>query len=357
MRYPSVTVAAAISALLAAGTAVAQDEERKLYIFNWSQYMDPEIIEQFEAEYDVDVVENFFNSNAEMFSKMQAGGASQYDVVMPSNYFIPRLVDSGLIQPLDHSQIPNMDNLSPKFRDPSYDPGNEYSAAYQWGTTGIVYRTDTIPDAPESWSILFDPELNPNQPFALMGGEGNPTVASACAYLGHGYRCTDREQWTEAARLLLETKRRDNFSGFEDGTPQLQQIARGVIHAGMTYNGDYVYYRSEDPEAYANTSYIIPEEGAEIWVDNMVIPSEAPNPELAHTFINYILDAEIGAQLSNWTYYSSPNRAALPMLEPLLQEPPSTPTEEEMARLEFIPILQGEDLRVFQQIWSEVLSR
>lgn len=356
MRHPSLSIAAAL-AVFVTGGAAAQDGERKLYIFNWSQYMDPEIIEQFEDAHDVDVVENFFNSNAEMFSKLQAGGASQYDVVMPSNYFIPRMADSGLLQPLDHAQIPNIDHLAPRFRDPSYDPGNAYSVAYQWGTTGIVYRTDTIADAPESWSILFDPEVNPNQPFALMGGEGNPTVAAACAYLGHGYHCTERDQWTEAARLLLETKGRGNFSGFEDGTPQLQQLARGVIHAGMTYNGDYVFYRSEDPEAYANTAYIIPEEGAEIWVDSMVIPAGAPNPELAHTFINYILDAEIGARLSNWTYYSSPNAAAQPMLEPLLRQPPSTPTDEEMARLEFIPILKGEDLRVFQQIWSEVLSR
>lgn len=354
MRHPSVAVAAALAL---SASAAAQDNERKLYLFNWSQYMDPAIIEQFERTHDVEVIENYFNSNAEMFSKLQAGGVSQYDVVVPSNYFVPRMADSGLLQPLEHARIPNLENLSPQFRDPSYDPGNEYSVAYQWGTTGIVYRTDTIPEAPESWSILFDPEVNPRQPFALIGGEGNPTVAAACAYLGHGYRCTEHEQWTEAARLLLETKKRDNFSGFEDGTPQLQQLARGVIHAGMSYNGDYVFYRSEDPEAYENTAFVVPEEGAEIWVDNMVIPAEAPNPELAHTFINYILDARIGARLSNWTYYSSPNEAALPMLDPLLQEPPSTPTDDQMARLAFIPVLKGEDLRVFQQLWSEVLSR
>jgi spermidine/putrescine transport system substrate-binding protein len=339
-----------------AGTAAAQ-EQRKLYLFNWSQYMDPEIISQFEEKFDVDVVENFFNSNAEMFAKLRAGGASQYDVVMPSNYFIPRLAETGLIQPLDHSKIPNIDNLMPKFRDPSYDPGNKFSVAYQWGTTGLIYRTDTIPDAPNSWAILFDPEVNPTYPFALMGGEGAPTMGAACAYLGAGYDCTDVEAWKEAGRLLIETKNRPNFNGFVDGTPVLQQVARGVVHAGMTYNGDYVYYRSEDPEAYANTDYIIPKEGAEIWVDNMVIPSGAPNPDLAHAFINYILDAEIGAQLSNWTYYSTPNEAAVPMLEPILQEPPSTPTPEQMARLEFSPVLEGEKLQIFQQIWSEVLAR
>lgn len=356
MRTIMKSLATSLLAVIALGATSAHAQGKTLYIFNWSQYMDPEIIEQFEKEHDVKVVENYYNSLPEMFSKLRAGGVSQYDIIVPSNYFIPRLIETGMVQELDHSKLPNLDNLLPTFKDPSYDPGNKYSAAYQWGTTGLIYNSESLGDVPNSWAIMFDEEVNSEYPFALIG-DGQVTMGVACAYLGHGYRCTNRDQWEEAAQLVLQTKGRDNFSGFNDGTPQLQQIVQGVIHAGMSYNGDYLFYKAEDPEAYENIEFTIPEEGAELWVDSMMIPAEAPNPDLAHKFINYILSAEIGAQLSNWTWYSSPNEAAQPMLDEELRQPPATPTDAQMERVHFTPSLKGEDLQVFQQLWTEVQSR
>jgi spermidine/putrescine transport system substrate-binding protein len=357
MKAITRTLALALLAIATLGAGNAQAEENKtLYIFNWSQYMDPELIEAFEQKHDVKVVRNFYNSLPEMFSKLRAGGDSQYDIIVPSNYFVPRLIETGLVQKLDHSKIPNLENLHPKFKDPSFDSGNQYSAAYQWGTTGLIYNSKTLDEAPNSWSILFDDAVNSKYPFAMIS-DGQVDMATACAYLGYDYRCTDQAQWKEAARLILDTKNRENFSGFNDGTPQLQQIAQGVIHAGMTYNGDYLFYKSEDPEAYKNIEFTIPKEGAELWVDSMMIPAEAPNPDLAHKFINFILDAEIGARLSNWTFYSSPNEAAQPKLDPALQEPPATPTQQQMERLSFTPSLSGEKLQSFQQLWTDVQSR
>jgi len=347
---------AALVLSLAAAPAVAQFEGETLYLFNWSQYMDPSIIEAFEAAHQVEVVENYFNSNGEMFAKLQAGGVSQYDVIVPSNYFVPRLIDSGLVQPLDHDKLSNLDNLLDKFIDPAFDPGNRYSAAYQWGTTGLVYNKAALGEVPATWGVLFDPALNPDQPFAVAE-DSQVALGAACAYQGADYDCTGRDALEAAAREVLAAKQRDNFAGFIQGTPVLQQLVRGSVAAGMTYNGDYLFYKSEDPEGFADIEYVIPEEGAEIWVDNMMIPAEAPNPALAHAFIDFILDAEVGAQLSNWNYYSSPNEAALPMLEPILQEPPITPTDEEMAVLRFIPSLKGDDLQFVQQLWREVESR
>lgn len=357
MRPMIRTVSISLLALITlGGFASAQAEDKTLYIFNWSQYMDPEIIKKFENKHDVKVVENYYNSLPEMFSKLRSGGKSQYDIIVPSNYFVPRLVETGIVQELDHSKIPNLENLHPKFKDPSFDPGNKYTAAYQWGTTGLIYNSESLGDVPNSWGILLDPEVNSEYPFAMIS-DGQVSMSVTCAYLGFGYRCQDTQQWEKAAKRILETKNRDNFSGFNDGTPQLQQIAQGVIHAGMSYNGDYLFYKSEDPEAYENIEFTIPKEGAELWVDSMMIPSEAPNPDLAHKFINFILDAEIGAQLSNWTFYSSPNEAARPMLDPMLQEPPATPTDEEMKRLHFTPSLKGDKLQTFQQLWTDVQSR
>ncbi len=340
--------------VLSASPAIAQQDQ--LYLFNWSQYMDPSIIEAFEAEYDVEVVENYFNSNGEMFSKLQAGGVSQYDVIVPSNYYVPRLIAADLVQPLDHSQLPNLGNLMDAFIDPAYDPDNTYSAAYQWGTTGLVYDRDALGEQPASWDVIFDSEVNPDAPFAVPE-DGQVTLGAACAWLGHGYDCTGRDQLEEAARLVLATKERSNFAGFVQGTPVLQQLVRGSVSAGVTYNGDYIFFKSEDPEGFEAIEFVIPEEGAEIWVDTMMIPADAPNPELAHAFINFILDAEVGAQLSNWNYYSSPNEAALPMLDEVLQNPPVNPSEADMEALRFTPSLMGDDLQFLQQLWREVQAR
>lgn len=354
MTINKTALALSVGAALLAGSVQAQ--ENKLYLFNWTEYMDPEIIEAFEEKYDVEVVQNYFNSLPEMLSKLQAGGVSQYDIIVPSNYYVPRLIETGLVQKLDKAKLPNFANVMEQFQDPVFDPGAEYTAPYQWGTTGVVYNTETFPDAPKSWSLLFDPEVNPDHPFALMG-DGQVSLGGACAYLGHGYDCTDPEGWKEAARLLIETKGRDTFSGFTDGTPALQQLARGVTHIGLSYNGDYLFFKDEDPESFETLDFMIPDEGAEMWVDSMMITSEAPNADMAHKFIDFILDAEVGAQLSNYNYYASPNAAAEPYLDEVLTVPPVQPNEDDMARLRFTPSLEGESLQIFQQLWSEVQSR
>ncbi|MAM59543.1 MAG: ABC transporter substrate-binding protein [Salinicola sp.] len=347
-------ITAAFCSLLLVSQAQAADD--KLYLFNWTEYMDPGIITAFEQKYDVEVVQNYYNSLPEMFAKLNAGGASQYDIIVPSNYYVPRLIQTGLVQKLDRSKLPNFANVKAQFQDPSFDPGSTYSAPYQWGTTGIVYNTDTFPDAPRSWSLMFDPEVNADYPFAIMG-DGQVAMGAACASLGKAYDCDDLDSWRDAAKLMIETKHRDNFSGFSDGTPALQQLARGVTHVGMSYNGDYLLYKSEDPETFAHLDFMIPKEGAEMWVDSMMIPSQAPHPDLAHKFIDFILDAKIGAQLSNYNYYASPNAAAEPYLEEALRQPPAQPTDEEMKVLRFTPSLEGEKLQTFQQLWSEVQAR
>ncbi|WP_027350064.1 ABC transporter substrate-binding protein [Halotalea alkalilenta] len=349
----SSSLIAGLGALLLVTQAQAQET---LYLFNWSEYMDPEIIQQFEQRYDVKVVQSYYGSLGEMFSRLQSGGTSQFDIIVPSNYYVPRLIGAGLVQPLDKSKLSNAGNVMEQFADPSFDPGLEYSIPYQWGTTGIVYDTTAFPDAKPSWSLLFDPEVNPTQPFAIQQ-DGQVMIGAACAYLGKGGDCTSLDDWRAAAQLVLETRQRSNFSGFVDGTPVLQQVARGTVKAGITYNGDFLLKKDEDPEGFANLAFMLPEEGAEMWVDSMMIPKNAPHPELAHKFIDFIMEPEIGAQLSNYNQYSSPNQAAEPLLDDALREPPSLPTDEQMAHLYFSPSLEGAQLQQFQQLWNEVRSR
>lgn len=351
-----VSLCACLLALLIAAAPATADQTKKLYLFNWSQYMNPAIIDAFEHKYDVKVVRAFYGSNPEMFAKLRAGGEYQYDVIFPSNYYVPRLIETGLIQPLNKDLIPNYDNLMAKFQDPSYDPGGTYTAAYQWGTTGIAYNTEDLPDVPESWALLFDPEINSRYPFAMIT-DAQVLFGAACAYQGHGYACLGKKNWKQAAQLILKTKQRPNFAGFVNGTPVLRRLARGSVSVGMTFSGDYLFFKKRNPEAYANIEFFVPKEGSELWVDVMAIPAHAPHPKLANKFINFILNPKIGAKLSNWNAYASPNKAARPYLNEALTKPPILPTDAKMKKLHFTPAIKGEQLQYVQQLWTAVLSR
>lgn len=348
--------AAMLACALFMATPALAAKADTLYLFSWSQYMNPALITAFEKKYDVKVVQSYYESMPDMFAKLQAGGASQYDVIVPSNYYVPRLIATKLIQPLDKSEIPNFDNIGKRFQNPAYDPGSRYTAPYQWGDTGIAYNSARLGDAPESWKILLDPKTNAQYPFSL-GSDAQVVFGSACAYLGKPYDCTGRDAWKAAAKLVLATKQRSNFASFDDGTPTLRQLARGNIVAGMTFNGDFTQYKADNPEAFKDMKFIVPKEGAELWVDTMAIPARAPHPKLAHEFINFILDAKNGAKLSNYTDYATPNAAARPYLKPALQQPPAQPTPEQMKRLHFTPSLKGDQLQFVQQLWTEVQSR
>lgn len=332
----------------------ASAQTKTLNLFIWSSYIDPNLLKAFEKQCNCKVVETDYASNAEMSAKLKAGGDSQYDVVVPSSYYVPELAAEGLIQPIDHSKIPNFKNLYPKFQNPSYDPHDKYSIPYQTGTTGIVYDPSKIKNPPHTWAALYDPKVNPNYPFVIPKGEGRDQIASACAYLGYGFTCNKKSQWIAAAKLLIKTKHRKNFAGFVDETPARDEMKHGLIAISMAYNGDIGQCYADG--SCKNLKYFLPTDGTEQWVDTMAIPAHAPNPQLALEFINFILNAKNGADLSNWNQYSTPNEAAVPMLQPILKTPMFSPTAEQEKYLYFLPPLKGAQYKLFNQIWTSVLQ-
>lgn len=352
LQWVAIAVLGLSGALAAHAPARAQRPTLNLFI--WSQYIDPALEQKFEKLCSCKVVETDYESNAEMAAKLQAGGDSQYDVVVPSSYYVPELADEGLIQPIDHSQVPNFKNLAAKFQDPTYDPGDKYSIPYQWGTTGIVYNPAKIANPGDSWAILFDPKMNPNEPFVLPKGEGRDQIGAACAYLGYGFNCSKESQWLAAAKLIESVKKRPNFAGFVDETPALDQMKSGLISVSMAYNGDVA-------ECYADGScaklkYFLPKDGSEIWVDTMAIPAHAPHPKLALEFINFILNADNGADLSNFNEYASPNAASQKQLTGLMNTVLIVPTDAKMQHLQFLAPLRGKQYKLFNQIWTSVLQ-
>lgn len=325
-----------------------------LALYNWSDYMDPELISKFEEEHGVSVSQDEFPSNEELLARIQAGD-SGYDVIVPSDYMVEVMIGLDLLMPLDHEAVPNIENLGDFFTEVPYDAGNEYSAPFQWGTTGLGVNVDRITEAlgeeevPNTWGLVFDPEMASQFGGSIsMLDDAREAIGAALLYLGYEVNTTDEGEIQEARDLIREA--RGNIATFTSlGYDGL--LASGETVIGHGYSGDLLL-AIEDSEA-GQLEYIIPDEGAVVWVDNMAIPADAPHPCTAHAFIDFILDAENGAQLSNWTWYASPNEAAEEMID---EEVKSVyPQEETLQELSFIEDV-GEATPLYERAFTEAKS-
>jgi spermidine/putrescine-binding protein len=305
-----------------------------LLLYNWSEYMDPDLLVAFGEEYGISATEDTFTSNEALIAQIRAGGAD-YDVIIPSDYMVEIMIEEGLLLELDHDAIPNRENVADEFTDPPYDPGLVHSMPYQWGTTGIGVDLEAVGDDPEpTWGWLFDPEMAGELPGRIsILDDPREGMAAALYYLGYDPNTQDEDELQEAADLVEEagawtvTYTSDQYS---------ELLLTGETVVGHGYSGTFLdsFYGAEDPERYA---YLIPEEGATIWTDNMAILADSDSPCTAHTFIDFILDAENGAQLTNWTYYASPNAAAEEFIdEEVTGDPAIYPEEDVRQNLYFL---------------------
>jgi spermidine/putrescine transport system substrate-binding protein len=337
-----------ISIVLLFGWCITSRAAQQLNIFIWSEYLSAEVVAAFEQRFDCKVVVDNYESSEGMLAKIQAGGADLYDLVVPSDEALGVLAGQGMLAPLDQSKIPNLKNLEARFRNLPYDPGNKFSVAFQWGTFGIYARKN--PDAPleESWAIFFDPKKQPG-PLMLID---SPTdlIRAALLYKGHDFNSTNPQHLKEVRDLLIATKKR--ALGFSNTVGGRASVLNKSARAAMIYSGEAARGMQDDSETY----YFIPREGSLIWVDNMVIPKKAPHRELAHKFINYILEPEVGAKISNTYHYATPNREAKKFIKPeLLTNTVIYPADETFQRLEYARHL-GRDSRLHDQLWTSIKS-
>jgi spermidine/putrescine transport system substrate-binding protein len=317
-----------------------------LLFYNWSDYMDPDLLDAFAEEYGVSVVEDFYPSNEDMFARVTAGGA-QYDVIVPSDYMVEIMIEEELLLPLDHALIPNIGNVDDQFATPPYDPGLDYSVPYQWGTTGLGVNVGLLGDVEPSWALVFDPEVAGALPGRVsLLDDPRETIGAALYYLGYDPNTTSEDELAEAADVI--TASRDWIAAF-DSDLFSDLLLAGEVVVAHGYSGNFLDSFGDD-EDYA---YLIPEEGATIWTDNLAILADAPHPCTAHTFIDFILDAENGAALTNWTYYASPNAAAAVYIEPeILEDDAIYPPDEVLDDLYFL-----EDTGDFEINFSDYFIR
>jgi spermidine/putrescine transport system substrate-binding protein len=287
-------------------------EEKQLNFYNWSEYVAKSTIPDFQKQTGIKVTQDFFSSNEELLAKLQAGGTG-YDVIVPSDYMVSIMIKSDILEPLDMSKIPNFKNVGKNYKGLSYDPDNKYSLPYQWGTTGILYNKKVLGKLESSWEPMWDPS---NKGKIGMLNDERETPGAALYKLGYSVNSRDKKQLDEAEAELKMQK--PLLRGYFDSTQNRPSVINGDLLLGHVFSGDAFLALSQDDDL----DYIIPDPAATRWTDNMAIPKGAEHPDNAHKFINYILGAKTGATLSNYTYYNTPNEAALPMIDASLKKLP-----------------------------------
>ncbi|MEI6892299.1 MAG: spermidine/putrescine ABC transporter substrate-binding protein [Pontiella sp.] len=328
-------------------SAVAKEE---LNIYIWTEYSDPALTQAFEEKYDCKIIESNYENSEEMVAKLQAGGLSQYDLVFPSDSIVPSMIHLDLLEALDHSKIPNLKNLTDTFASPSFDEGNKYSAAYQWGTVGLIYDTQKFEEPIDSWKAILDADTGTR--FSLFDSEREMT-GIALTYLGYSMNTINKKELMEAADLLIKAKKKKGYAGFDANVGGFSKVAAGMLDMSFCYSGDAFSNMADNP----TLQYVIPKEGTLVWCDSMCIPRKAPNKELAYKYINFILDAKNGAQLSNYIAFATPNKASLPMIDKKLLENPSIyPDEETEKKLEFI-LDAGANTALYGELWKMIKTR
>lgn len=294
-------------------------EGQTLSIFNWSTYIAEDTIPNFEEACGVTVEYSIFDSSEQALAVLRSGNPG-YDILMPSDYTVATMISEDLLQPINYDLVPNVANVDDAFIDPPFDPENTYSLPYQWGTIGIGYRTEAFPDGITSWNDFFQHD----GPVSWLE-DPRSTIGLGLNMLGYDPNSADEGEIEEAAEFLMENGGNVVAVAADDGQALLE---RGDVDAAIEYNGD-IYQVIYDCEC-EDFAYVIPEEGAVIWTDNMVIPADAPNAELAMVFMDYILDPQVSADLSNYIAYGSPNKVSIEeglIDEELLTDPGIYPTD------------------------------
>ena len=347
---------------LATAPAIAQEADKVVNVFNWSDYIDEEILAEFEAETGIKVVYDVFDSNDILETKLLAG-SSGYDVVVPTGGFLQRQIQAGVFQKLDKSRLSNIGNMWDKIaaRTAMYDPGNEYSVNYMWGTTGIGYNVDAVKqrlgvEAVDSWSVIFDPEQIAK--FADCGvhilDAPDEVIPAALNYMGKDPNSKDTAEIEEAGALI--EKIRPYVKSF-DSSPYINALADGDACLAVGWSGDVLQARDRASEANngVTVEYVIPKEGALMWFDQLAIPADAPHPQNAHMFVDYIMRAEVAAKASNYVYYANGNLASQSLLnEDVIGDPAIYPTAAAVEHLYVTTPYGPKEQRVVTRLWTKI---
>lgn len=333
----------------AAPSAGGEITSTQLNLYGWSEYVPQQVLDDFTAKYGIKVNYDTYSSNEEMLAKLQAG-ASGYDVVIPSDYTVVIMLKQDMLLPIDLGKIPNFKNVDGRFRDQYYDPGNKYTVPYQWGTTALAYHKTNAPLEPTKWADLWDPSFE-NQLVLLDDSREVPGMA--LQVLGFDKNSTNPDELEQAKQKLIDLK--PNILLFNSDDPETALIT-GEASAGLVFNGNAALGHAEDE----NILYICPEEGCGLWFDNLAIPKDAPHPDAAMAFMDFILDPAESALITKEFPYSTPNAATLDYLkandvalyDSYMGYAATNPSEDFLSRTTAIKDV-GDATGLYDQLWTD----
>lgn len=362
MRFKSLLITTAAAAIMSAGAAHA---EGVVKIFNWSDYIDESILEEFTAETGIEVVYDVFDSNEILETRLLAGSTG-YDLVVPTGTFMANQIQAGVFQPLNKDALSNLGNMDPAIEErlSLYDPGNEYAINYMWGTTGIGINVDMVKerlgeDADlSSWDLVFDPETAAKLEDCGIFHLNAPAemIPAALNYVGMDPDARDADSLAKAEEVYAGVRpyvRKFHSSEY------INALANGDICLAVGWSGDILQARDRAAEADSGVTveYIIPGEGALMWFDNLAIPADAENVEEAHIFLDYLMRPEVMAKASNYVYYANGNAASKEfLLEDVIGDPAIYPDEETVGRLYTVTPYSQREQRNVTRAWTRITT-
>lgn len=322
----------------------------QVIVYNWGEYIDPEIIDLFEEETGIDVIYEEFETNEIMYPKIQSG-AIAYDVVCPSDYMIQRMIENDLLAEINYDHIPNLKYIGDNYMKMSrqFDPENKYSVPYLWGTVGILYNKKMVDEPVDSWGILWDKKYEDS---ILMQDSVRDAFAVALKYLGYSLNSTDLDELEAAKNLLIEQKPLVQAYVIDQVR---DKMIGGEAALGVIYSGEALYCQLENPDL----DYVIPKEGTNIWIDSWVIPKNAKNVENAEAFINFLCRPDIAKMNFDYITYSIPNTAGRDLIEDesLRNSPIAFPDDSKLENCETFRFLGDDNDALYNRLWREIKSK
>ena len=322
---------------------VPSELEDKLSIYNWADYVHQKTYPAFESEFDVRITEDNYGSNEDALAKLKAG-AKGYDIVVPTGYMVEIMAKEGLLYELDHSKLPNLSNVEPRFLDTPSDPGNRYSVPKDYGTTGFGYRAKFVKEEMTSWEDFYRLASKYSGRYTVLDSPPE-IVGSALKMLGYSYNSVDPKEIDEATKEILKLK-----PHVRKITSSMREIMiSGEAYISLTWNGEIGYVALDAPDA----RYVVPSDGTEIWTDNWSVVAGAPHPAAAHAFLNWHLQPQVQARDTEYHYYGAVVEGEEEFLDPTIAKDPAVyPPEEVISKLEFAQA-SPEWLRLRNEAWTK----
>ena len=350
MRKKLVTIvmAATAMAVLCGCGGKSTSDNGEVYVYNWGEYIDPEVITMFEDETGIKVIYDEFETNEIMYPKVETG-ASAYDVICPSDYMISKMIENDLLQEINFDNIPNYSNIGASYIEQSkeFDPENKYSVPYAWGTVGILYNKTMVDEPVDSWNILWDEKYSGN---ILMQDSVRDTFMIPEKILGYSINTVDDDELNAAKDMLIEQKPLVQAYVVDQAR---DKMIGGEAALSAMYSGEYLYCKNENEDL----EYVVPKEGTNVWIDSWVIPKNAPNKENAEKFIDFLCRGDIAKMNFDYITYATPNTAALELIdEDIRNDKALFPDLTELNNLSTYVYIGEDGDEKYNDLWKEVKS-